>query len=371
MPIIAAIAAPLAFTFGFFNSVAPSGDGKKANSSKAKVNKKQTESTTKTVRGSTIADPPPNLPNTWFTIVGDFLYWRADEDGLTYALDDDNNKAKGLDPDFEWKPGYRAGVGFQFNRDDNWDMMFIWTGLNSHAEDSKTINQDSFGEDRLSPRWVPSLLGTAATHASVDWKLKYNTIDWYMGRDFFVGKKLTFHPIAGIRGAWISQDYDVHYRSQFANSGFASTSFDADTSFKGVGMRAGIDIKYHVNNNFGLCGNLAGAFFYGWTNVKEKIHGFQTNPAGIFAPVDFTYRHNFQGTRTNLDGGLGFLVEGDIRRSGPHISLTVKYEFSEWFSQNVLTNLGFQNGSSTPTSSDQQDRNLGLQGLTIDLRLDF
>lgn len=384
MPIVAALVAPLAMTLGFFTSASSegSGDSKKKESSKSKKNG---DNTTKTVRGTPIADPPPNIGRTKYTIVGDFLYWRADEDGLTYGLDvKGGTKAKALDPDFEWRPGYRAGAGFQFNRNDNWDMMFIWTGLNSHTKDHFVTDIDSLSDRLVAPRWSPEILGGTASSASLHWRLRYNTIDWYLGRDFFVGRQLTLHPIAGVRGAWISQKYDAHYLSQFVTSTQPGpfsmpTSFDGNIDFKGVGMRAGFDLKYHVTKNFGFCGSLSGALFYGWTNLKERIKGFQTPVSGDLVPEDLTYRHHFQGTRTNLEGGLGLLLEGDIRNSGPHITLTVKYEFSEWFNQNVLTDAVFVPNivdAPTPTKfstlrPDEQDKNLGLQGLTVEIRVDF
>ncbi len=196
------------------------------------------------------------------------------------------------------------------------------------------------------------------------------------------------HPQLGIRGAWIHQDYDAKYLGQFASS-FPSglntfllpSSFEGDIHFKGVGLRVNCDLSYHFTKNFAIFGNIAGALFYGWFNVRENFDGWFNQPQGSLIANNSAFHHNFQRTRANLEGGAGLLVEGDLTQKS-HISFSLKYEFSEWFNQNMLADAvlvpKLVQSNSTETvliantrRAQENGSNLGLQGLTAELRFDY
>ncbi len=102
-------------------SIAVSPTSVKKNPTKKKVVKSDSDHFTTTVRGTSIADSPANLEKRCFYAFGDFLYWRADEDGLDYGqrLNEDTNHLKMREPDFHWSPGFRLGIGGQMGRFDN------------------------------------------------------------------------------------------------------------------------------------------------------------------------------------------------------------------------------------------------------------
>jgi hypothetical protein len=74
----------------------------------------------------------------WF-LTADFLYWKATETGLPYAMHSENTttfmndgaggptpKNRVDNPSFKWRPGARAGVGYNMAHDE-WDLYFCWT----------------------------------------------------------------------------------------------------------------------------------------------------------------------------------------------------------------------------------------------------
>lgn len=394
----------LAITLGFYSALATS-NGSSLKKGLAPVSEKpalavvpaepkkeEMPSDSNTVQGSSIAVPPSNLKQKSFTMFGDFLYWRADEDGLSYGQTLRNQDYfKGKDPHFRWSPGFRFGIGSQMGSSDQWDVSAVWTSFNTHARgsvDTHTTDPDLDDNFIFVPRWNPEILGASAARGSADWKLRYHTIDVALGRNYFISRKLSVHPQMGLRGAWINQDYDAKYLAQFSTSfpsglttSLLPSSFDGDVDFKGVGMRANVDLEYHFTPHFAFCGNMGGSLFYGWFHVKEKFKGWFSQPQGSIIANNTTFDHHFQRTRANLEGALGFIIEGDMGASS-HIRFTLKYEFSEWFSQNMLADAEvvpkiIQSNTTddvliTNTRRAKEDgSNLGLQGLTAELRFDF
>ena len=96
----------------------------------------------------------PTLYHGGFYTRADFLYWRADCEGLDSV---------------SWRPGFRVGVGYTFAKKDFWDLMALWT----HFKAESTIT--------------------------------YNVYDLDLGRDYFISKAVSIRPFLGVRGATIDQ----------------------------------------------------------------------------------------------------------------------------------------------------------------------
>ena len=65
-------------------------------------------------------------------VTGDYLYWKAEQEGLTFAETSKNRvpftveDGKIFNPDFDWASGFRVGMGYNF-RYDGWDLYLQWT----------------------------------------------------------------------------------------------------------------------------------------------------------------------------------------------------------------------------------------------------
>ena len=136
-------------------------EGKKT-SEKIKTVAGYTDSLTmQTVEGSLGAvNPPHNQLDTGFFVTGEALFLKATEDDLNYVTKESQTlntafpqpvsstnyvTADTLDPKFRWNWGARAGLGYQFEDFDSWDLYTQWTyvhggGKNSTAVDVNAIS---------------------------------------------------------------------------------------------------------------------------------------------------------------------------------------------------------------------------------------
>lgn len=81
---------------------------------------------------------------------GDWLYWQANETGLSFALqqegfEPENPEPMGfghvVNPDFSWHSGFRLGLGFNIPHD-QWDANLLWTNYEGKALGHAKTNSD-------------------------------------------------------------------------------------------------------------------------------------------------------------------------------------------------------------------------------------
>lgn len=359
--------------------------------------------TQKNVHGTVGGKSATHLRSKGPFITADFLYWRADEDGLEFATKSRQNssgtcfKTNDLNFHGEWRPGVRAGIGWLFGECDQWDVYANWTFFydKAHKSDSGKLGKTTF-----IPTWSP-ILGPVATRAQAGWNLHLNAIDLEVGRNYFISRKIALRPHAGLRGVWIDQDVSADYHGywyfQTTNTGAyhalgASTSFKGDLDYKAIGVRGGADLLWHFTDHFGIQTLFSGALLYGPFNVDERFEGAQqTATSGgspDLAPLKVRYKKDFNRVRANLEAFAGLFFETGISNDKFHFFLSAGYELSEWFQQNELVTLDIEKESqvfkataqippsilqsvNTTTVGVNRSGDLGLQGLTIKLGFNF
>lgn len=349
----------------------------------------------KNIHGSLGGMNPPHYAHTGWLFEGDVLCWNAREDGLEYAIKSEaesstDYKTRTYKPNWNWSAGFRLDLGYQFSKQDAWDLSAIWTYLHNHA--SSSVSQPAIG--LMFPSFGASgadagtsILGRSITTASAHWKLKFDVLDIELGRNYFVSKALAVRPFLGVRGAFISQDYDTKYTSYFSEtvgSAYASTKMDADINFNGAGIRLGSDMVWHLNCHWGIVGSFSAALLYGPYHTHQTYNGDfvildQDSDLIGLQPVKVTNRQKSSQFQPNIDTGLGLQWETGFHKERSHFSIAVLYEFSEWFQQNRLLHTAVKgfvtSGEATIISDESSYKNgngdLGLQGVTVKLRLDF
>ena len=141
-----------------------------------------------------------------FFLTGDLLYWQANENGLSFAIDNraDSsliNEGRFVDPEFKWNWGFRVGLGYNFCHD-GWDLYANWTHLISTAD--RSISNSENGELYTiinNTHEAAFNQKTTANSAKAHWELALNVIDLELGREFFTSRWLTLRPHFGLRGA--------------------------------------------------------------------------------------------------------------------------------------------------------------------------
>lgn len=280
-----------------------------------------------------------------FTIQAEFLYWRANMDMLEYVLQSNGDnillstKGEFREPDFEYDPGVRVRVGYDFGRT-NWDVNLAWTYHYSSVSDRS-------GSDGRPLSQVPTRFQTASntvynfvvsTTAKADWQVKLNALDLEFGYDYFFSKRFSMRPHFGLKAAWIDMDYNVAYTGMIDSidgNVISSGSMRTDTDFWAVGPRMGFDSYLHIGWGFSLYGKFAGALIYGEYDSKSKF-SFEREPVAPFntTGVDsYPLEHNSYSrlrAMTEMAIGLewGYCFSGDY-----YLGFHLGWENQYWWNQ--------------------------------------
>lgn len=312
-------------------------------------------------RGARMASAAPQIDSYGFFVTADFLYWNLNEGGTDYVLTDKNTpgntpfKGKSKEIEFGWDPGFRVGIGYQFEEHDGWDgyLNFTWFQTEEHSH----THAPSGGG--LIPLWGYPFTN-AAEKAKASWEFDFYNLDFELGRRYFVSKYLSVRPEFGIKSAWIYQ----HVKASFVD--IDPTDIDdfkvrRKNDFWGIGPRAGIDATWFFDSHFSLFGTTSAALLWGDFDVHEKEREKIANLEVFNFKADF---HSIVPTAQLL---LGFQWEANFNDSRNHFKIMAGYEFQYWWRQNQM--LEFQ--SSGSFNPDRYSEDVSLQGLTLDVRFDF
>lgn len=294
--------------------------------------------------------------------------------------------------DFEYKPGFKIGLGIHFDCD-NWDLYGEYTYFRSKV--NSTIAQvplnatveGSLYQSRILPNWYSYDTGENFTEASGTWDLNVDIGDIELARQYYVGRCLTFRTFAGVRGLWIRQEVEAIY-GFFNDSTPTGPADPASTNLYtkkailkswGVGPRFGVDTNWDLCGGFRIFANPAASILYTkYTNTRQN---------GVFEPtLDNVSEGSFKDT-TKYTGNPCFLRPlaemtiglgwGDYFWCNRwYVDLEIGYTVNVFWNQNIFleTNMhdtlspDFQEYS-LPTFVKGGD--LYLHGLIVTLRMEF
>lgn len=327
-----------------------------------------------------------------FIAKASYLYWQAKEDGLEYVVTSDQagDIFEGFDidfthrePNFKWESGLQAGLGYIISEREQWDFLANWTYFHTKAKDSIATDPNDLPiASILRPNWLPFILGSVSTAASANLTLNLNVLDFTLGRDFYVGNWLTFHPRFGLRWGWLHQNYRAKFDSYNLFAGMPSivpigtTSFTGKWSYQAGGIRFGTDAEWLISRQFSLVVNAFASILYGKYKVAEVFDGgFVVDIGGphlIPETVNLDNRYFRIRPVFETEGGLKWHTL--FSKGKREASLGVYYGLSYWFNQNALVNeflsLDLSSGNSFVTSLPANG-DLSMQGLRIQSELDF
>src|SRR5579862_270012 len=186
---------------------------------------------------------------------GSFTYWQPIQENMQLGVVSDNTEdpldlvdGKEVDLDFDYKPGFKIGLGFNFNYD-NWDTFLEYTWFRGTEKVDKNLDAD----DVLFPAWqIPDFLNPQYTSGSEKWKLRMDFLDWDLARSNSVGQKLCIRSFFGLRGAWIRQNVDVEYVNTIPSMAviWPSTTVQQSSHSWGVGPRIGFCSNWKLGRGF-------------------------------------------------------------------------------------------------------------------------
>jgi hypothetical protein len=269
--------------------------------------------------------------------------------------------------DFQWEPGFRVGFGYGMNLD-QWDTQAYYTWFQTRGKESAaglpgTIHSSFVGNFYVSNPKGLGLSGPTYSFAKIDWTIRYNILDWELGRNFWVSHALALRPFVGIKGGWIHQSMDSTWENptfigaQFVNPELFSIGKEqVNNRFWGIGPSIGMNSKWSLykngSNRLHLFGDFSGALMWGhWT-----FHDAYSNDAGQRISVGM---QNINSGAATIRTFMGFGWEGAYPEV--LVSMRLGYETQFWLDQ--LQYYSFIGG--------RLSNALTLQGGTFEIAFDF
>lgn len=260
-------------------------------------------------------------------LTGEWLFWKAEEKGLSYAIKGDHlsqdipipqtilPNGRSHHPNFKTHSGYRVGAGW-VTPHDHWDIYASYTRYHIKDRDSVKIGaQDAaIVQDANSiapsavltpgqyiyPFWIAKLfinnLPAPVNTAEAKWKLHLDLIDAELGKEFFISKWLILRPHLGLRAGRINQNYDLDFirlQAPFDPSNINNEwELEMKSHFWGIGIRGGLDTKWGLGWGFDIYGNAAFSLLSGYfhTKFEQEAQGFDVD--GVLASDDFFENKN-------------------------------------------------------------------------------
>lgn len=304
-----------------------------------------------------------------FDAFASFIYWQPIQENMelglsnTTATPGTDLHASVINMDFNYKPGFKVGMGGYFDYD-NWDLQLQYTWF--HNTQKQSFDAEEVGQV-IQSRGTAFLDGSAVTQyrsASQNWKLDMDIVDLDLGRWYYVGTKLTFRPSFGARAAWIGQktetDYDNAVTDDFYDINKKSRSW-------ALGAKAALDTNWMLGSGFRLYGNgEADLLFTKYTRASYSAS--HSTAAGVVTdPVSVTQRRIY-AVKPHLDLELGFGWGTYVDCNNWYLDFSAGYGFQVFFDQNMFRSF---NDDVSQGISTMPNGNLYIHGLTATFKLDF
>ena len=298
-------------------------------------------------------------------VTGDLLFWQASEDGLEFVVDNKHSTTAVIHgsadgPHFGWDFGFRVGMGYNLKHD-QWDLYLNFTHYHGNAESTKTA--DAGGA--LFPLWQSPFMapdGGYVTHAKANWAITMNMADFELGRDFYVGRWLSFRPFLGLKGGTIQEKYHIEYSGGTAVPEGDEDQIHMTNHFWGVGVRLGVDSLWNFTKEWGLYGNGALSLLPGQYNIQQKEKFERTSSPS------FKIQDHISMTLTFAELSLGLQWDHMFAKDRYHLGMKLGWELNLLFDHNLFMKLV---SATAPGIFTQSDGDLSFQGLTFGLRFDF
>lgn len=300
--------------------------------------------------------------------MGDFLYLKAKEDNLEYAVQSPNTVVDTIRVfsgnvhrvNTEYKPGFRVGMGLLIPHD-QWDIYFTWTRYQFKQHSSLSEKADAF----VLPLLLNEFQNPISADASAKWNVDFNTGDVEVGKSFFVGRYCTLRPFAGARGAWIHQGLDAKYGNvrflDVPNFTVSSVTSDNDSSFRAFGLRFGVDADWEFGEGWGLFLNGAASLLWSEFNITQT----ETLSSGI---ENINFRNDFHAVTPVFDMAGGLAWGHYLFKHRYFVKIHAAWEEQVWFNQNRFCRMV---GSATPAGFVFNEGNFSLSGLNVGITLGF
>lgn len=300
----------------------------------------------------------------------EFLYWKTLEGALQYA----NKTVHSIPPDsmtvyasgkmektsFNIDPGFRIAISY-FRAPKYWEVWGQYTRMTSRGKSSSGKPEGT--TMALTGTW-PQMMATVQ-EAETTIHLNYNVADFFADRYFIPNPHLRMRVIGGITGAWMDQDWRIHYFDIDRQHADIQSSWE----FGGAGLRLGTTADWYWTYDLYLTAKASiGALIGYYRNKSKETISAQFSP-GQDASV-MIMDNDYVDTRAATN--IQFLIGPSYQRNftNARLELFVGYELNTWNNvQEVYRSTsGTRNQDKQPIIATGT---LCLQGLTTRLTVDY
>jgi hypothetical protein len=268
----------------------------------------------------------------------DFLYWKPHVEGIEYvAAFDEEGSGDIFEVDWEFKPGFRLGLGSFIC--DCWDLSLTYTWYRGNATD--------FFPGGTGIATFSSSGNGAIGFANAEWTLHYHTLDLILRRQFLLAKSVVLTPSLGIRGAYTKQSYNIEYF--FPDTGDLN-GINNRQRVGAVGPKIGLSSSWLMTSNWSLFGE--GAISLLWSDYRVKWREFNG--------TNLAFSHNFISQLFVPEYRVGLCWQDRWQSRFP-VSFCVAWEQQIWINYNQMLY--------GPVQFDQlilnRNTNLNLYGVSL------
>jgi hypothetical protein len=327
----------------------------------------------------------------------DFLWWRANEEGLqlgteetidTFTPTTDRNKviniSRSKKPNFKYDAGFRIGL-INHCACDCYDIALNWTHF--HTKANVTGATDTTANTTFFSDWE-RIVGADATFAEGRYTLNMDLLDLEWGRKYYVSNCFVLRPNIGLRGARIDQNYRISSYSDTATPDTVPLDdFYSEVKTRSnqlaIGPRVGLDVEVHVGCGVVVFGQAAGAIIFGkFDNHSKEYFEDYANPSSptiVLSELIYEAKSSaYRTSRTNTDLAIGLKWQHCFdwcNRLHP-VSLAFAWEHHAFYDMN---NFDFAQDGLTETDGvatangaySRKHGDLYTQGLTVALTFGF
>lgn len=301
----------------------------------------------------------------------DYLFWRAEQTGMSYVYSSEalavtvpQDDVEGELPEFNWGSGFRVGSGYHIPCS-SLDLDLSWTRFHhtTHSSAFATILIATALRGSV-PDWVVGGSSALSQPATSDWQLNFDMIDLDCRLCAFSNDFFSFHPYLGIKGGVINQKQTIRYQNfiDLGTSDDVNAQVDEFSKFCGAGPKFGTSASFLFGDHFGIVGQAETALLYGSFDAPTKAQ--IEEPLGTFRGTKISFNENrcipmlkvFLGVDWNCYFFSHCLVDFII-------GYEAEYFWNTWHSQNsYIENI---------LATDVGNGDLMLQGLTAKLLIAF
>lgn len=289
---------------------------------------------------------------------GEFLYWRAHQKDLDYAVDDLGANPVDGETHFlrsEYRPGFRVAVSATPPCAD-WQIRYEYTNL--HTKEQGSVRAPDGGTLNL-PLSHPAGLADAEL-ADGSNRLLYDVGDVLAYGQCCLGDSVTLRPFGGFRFLRMDQRLHVEYSGAAIADGPQDIKFNSD--FKALGLRGGSEVE------FTLCGGLKTYAGVGGSALVARNKSHQQEYHRGTGAVVVDLRESERTTLFGWDVKVGILYEYLLCNSFS-VETGIGYEFHQWLDTPEMRR--FTNTTNTVTSTSSNGGNIGFHGGVARLQIGF